>query len=140
MTKTENNKPIALFSIALIALAFSLAGIILPTGTEDTVKLETGTYVGAGNSSIAITGVGFQPTVVMVYRHSNVYDDFAVKTDQDGTYCKFMSNAVSAGQWRWGEDHIISLDPDGFTVGDGTPLAENIFNINGIPYTYICWG
>jgi len=40
----------------------------------------------------------------------------------------------------YGEDHIISLDSDGFTVGDGTPQGTNFMNVNGRNYVAICLG
>ena len=59
------------------------------------------------------------------------------KTDQDGLLADVFNNATTL--WRYVTDMIISLDADGFTVGDGTGVA-NILNVLGATYTYICFG
>jgi hypothetical protein len=56
----------------------------------------------------------------------------ASKSDQDGTKTRL------SGAPTWEDDHIISLNSDGFTVGDGTP-SSNLVNVNIIVYTYIAW-
>jgi len=102
------------------------------------MRFTTGTYTGDGAATLVITGVGFQPKIVFVYRHEIVKPDWCVKNDQDGVNSNFSDGAGT--QWWYGADMIISLDADGFTVGDGTVFATNVFNVAGKVYTYICWG
>ena len=47
--------------------------------------------------------------------------------------CVFQTSATI-----YKDDHIISLDADGFTVGDGTGDG-NRMNANGIVYEYLAW-
>jgi len=106
------------------------------------IQIATGTYIGDGNATQAIVGIGFKPTYLIVYIHRNIdnnfpqYQDVAMKTDQDGlnAFC-FLAN--------WSEnymtDDIISLDADGFTVGDGSTF-RNCFNNLAWVYTYVAFG
>ena len=116
----------------------------LPKGSDADVKTRlaridnefvTGTYTGDAAATNAITGVGFQPTAVMVWRQdaaaASDIDYTVIKTDQDGLYAKRTSDD------RYDLDLIISLDADGFTVGDGTG-TDNIVNEVG-DYTYMAW-
>jgi len=99
-----------------------------------------GTYVGNGVATQAVVGVGFQPKVVMIYSLTAfpTVNMHGVKADADGVNAWFINFA--AGQWAWGADQIVSLDVNGFTVGDGTPIVTNIFNVVGTDYMYVCWG
>ena len=101
-------------------------------------NLATGSYTGDGAATQAITGVGFQPKLIIIYvRLSNAFCCPGWKSDQDGAF-SYVHDAVSA--YRWQLDNIISLDADGFTVGDGTPLALNMCNVADRVYTYVCFG
>jgi len=103
-------------------------------------RFAVGTYTGDGAATQAITGIGFQPIVVIIYQHRDWIfraDMPAIKTDQDGAFS--MAHDGGLG-YRWQQDNIISLDADGFTVGDGTPLGLNMCNVNAYVYTYICFG
>ena len=102
----------------------------LPAGGG--VQMKTGTFTGDGNATQAITGVGFQPKFVIIMTHVGVGGTVqAAKTDQDGTYAQISKGA----EMQWDEDIIISLDADGFTIGDFDPL-----NISGVVHTYIAFG
>jgi len=100
----------------------------------------TGTYTGDGAATQAIIGLGFQPKYVFVYPQvDNVTRNPAQKTDLDGLFSLLFILGTSS----WSAyllDHIISLDADGFTVGDGTGSGGNALNINGRVYTYIAFG
>lgn len=99
-------------------------------------KMATGTYTGDGNATKGITGVGFQPKYVRIFCHGASYIGVRCeKTDQDGVYS--MGGDVNLVQYL--ADGIISLDADGFTVGDGTGWAANWWNLNNNVYTYIAW-
>lgn len=95
-----------------------------------------GTYTGDGAATLAIVGVGFQPIVVLIYKRSNATVHTIMKTDQDATRAKVLSRLA----YLYENDHIISLDADGFTVGDGTGGVANVCNIADQDYTYICFG
>ncbi len=94
-------------------------------------KLATGTYTGDGNATKAITGVGFQPTLMMAWR-AVTGASAGFKTNQDAAYTTNTSS-------QYFNDNIISLNADGFTVGDGTGGGDNM-NIVGQVYNYACLG
>ena len=107
-------------------------------GRGERCRIKTGTYAGDGAATQAITGVGFQPKTIIIYHQTPArLQGYGVKTDQDGANALYLDMAL--GGIRYVTDMIISLDPDGFTVGDGTGNA-NYFNINTITYTFIAWG
>lgn len=91
----------------------------------------TGTYTGDGGATQAITTVGFQPRAVIIFPQIASAGLLSFKTNQDTTYAY-----ASAG---YQVDHIISLDSNGFTVGDGTG-SSNYLNVSARVYTYIALG
>lgn len=94
--------------------------------------LFVGTYTGDGNATKAIIGVGFTPAYVMIYRGGQVA---GWKTSSDGVNSRVMQNGQVP---RYTTDHIISLDADGFTVGDGTAQPYgNVMNVGARVYTYV---
>jgi len=104
---------------------------MMPSGVP---KMKTGEYTGDGNATQAITGVGFQPKFLRAYRQVTG-NTTAMKTDQDGTYAlKDRSGGTGA---EYIEDYIISLDADGFTVGD-TGGGEEM-NASAVVYTYVAF-
>lgn len=105
----------------------------------DGLQVATGTYTGDGAATQAIVGIGFQPTFVIVYNSTvgQVFLDVCYKTDVDGIFTQYTS-AGTAG--RYEVDHIISLDADGFTVGDGTGAPwGNVCNIADTGYVFIAF-
>lgn len=132
-----------------IALTLLLEFIIIYVGSDFLPKTRgmsaggagfrmfTGSYTGDGNATLAITGVGFQPRMVVAYgRIANTY--YATKLDVMLLNTHLLS--MSAGAEYMEADHIISLDADGFTVGDGTGGVANVMNVAAQAYTYTCWG
>ena len=102
--------------------------------------IATGTYVGDGNATKSIIGIGFKPKHVMIIEQ--VADGTAhqgFKITQDGINSLATASFGAGGIATWTTDMIISLDVDGFTVGDGTGLS-NAFNINAHSYSYIGFG
>jgi hypothetical protein len=99
-------------------------------GAISATRTAIGTYTGNGSAAQAITGIGFQPDFVYVYNQSSSLNPF-IKSDQDGTKAKHRANI------HWEDDHLISLDSDGFTVGDGTGGLGNNMNVNSTIYTYL---
>jgi hypothetical protein len=103
------------------------------------MQMATGTYTGDGAATQAIVGLGFQPKFLIIYRRDDsVWFDRLHKADVDGLLAMFN---FSASGNQYCPDTGISLDADGFTVGDGTGCATgNVFNINEEDYTYIAFG
>lgn len=98
-------------------------------------KFATGTYTGDGAATQAIAGVGFQPKFVIIYQQVDSVDSPGWEADVDvGFTLTWWANV-----YNYSTDHIVSLDADGFTVGDGTGLI-NIFNILDVVYSYVCFG
>jgi len=105
---------------------------------EDEVEGEftTGTYTGDGAATQSITGLGFQPDAVFVLKQTTSGKNSGIKTDQDGLNASWGRR--DASRQGYATTHIVSLDADGFTVGDGSgPGAiANVFNLLGTVYTY----
>ena len=97
-------------------------------------RMKVGSYDGDGNNSQAITGVGFQPDVVMVFIGTPGNSRRGVSTSTMAGY-----TAVWDASFRYGPDMIASLDADGFTVGDGTGGGSVNFNVSGNTYHWIAW-
>ena len=97
----------------------------------------SGTYAGDGAATLAIVGVGFQPKFVMIYPQIPGTGGYYVvfKCSDDGAFA-FISKA---GLRAYEVDHIISLDADGFTVGDGPGGIGNFMNVNLRNYAYQAW-
>jgi len=94
--------------------------------------MATGTYTGDGNATQAVAGVGFQPTVLIIYPEVSA-GHIGIKTDQDTTGAMVFKSDTS-----YENDHVVSLGADGFTVGDGTGSA-NRMNVNARVYNYIAF-
>ena len=99
-------------------------------------KIATGTYTGNAAATQATTGVGFQPRLLIIDYPATAGTQMGIKNDQMGTKAKIIHS--TSGYYE--DDHIISLDSDGFTVGDGTGGVANVMNVNAITYTYVCFG
>ena len=95
-----------------------------------------GTYTGNGGLTQAITGLGFQPKHVIIYPQlpGTTGSYIGLKCSDDGINT-FIQRVNALGN-QWEADHIISLDADGFTVGDGSGGAGNFFNVNLRNYAY----
>ena len=97
----------------------------------------TGSYTGDGNATKAITGVGFPPKFLKINAQASSVSSSFEKTNQDGTKCAYDQG----GAWYYEDDYVISLDANGFTVGDGTggSSAEHANKLNRV-YTVIAYG
>ena len=100
-------------------------------------RIATISYTGDGAATQSIVGAGFPPRAIHIYRQALADGDMGWRTDQDGFKSKHADMVTWAFEYRL--DMIVTLDPDGFTVGDGTGLA-NVFNVSGVTYTAILWG
>jgi len=94
-------------------------------GDEASGAYKTGTYSGTGGSGNAITGLGFQPSVVMI-------------RSLDGTGACVLSAGFSPQSafnlLDGGREGTFSLDADGFTV-DGS----GAINRSGENFRYFAW-
>lgn len=105
------------------------------------LRLATGAYTGNNAATQAIAGVGFRPRAVFVFRRTVAGGASGfwptLKTD---TMTDAFAVRVPTGSQGTVPDVIVSLDADGFTVGDGTGAPGNLLNENGVKvYTYVCW-
>jgi len=93
-------------------------------------RTKVGTYTGDGNNTQAITGLGFQPELVWAMEF-NDNNNRALKTSAMGEFSLIIG--YEDEMWR---DSIISLDSDGFTVGDASTGNANM-NRSGQTYVYL---
>jgi len=112
------------------------------TGTawEPINRTKTGEYTGDGTTSMAVTGIGFAPTTLKIWRRETVDNAATVMLE---TTTEIMDDNAAGGavasistdpEHRFLTDSIISLDADGFTVDDaGTDRDPNT---SGVVYNY----
>jgi len=84
------------------------------------IRVASGSYTGTGNDNRAITGVGFQPDVVIVKSDDNsgVAEIRTSTMSGDATKPMTGNTALTA-------DLIQSLDADGFTLGTNNAVNRN---------------
>lgn len=100
--------------------------------------IASGTYTGDGAATQAVAGVGFQPTAVLIYPQVDVVNGSeSFKGSVDGINAFLWIAGIFVHMYT--NDQIISLDVDGFTVGDGAAWPWNVFNTLGQVYTYVCF-
>jgi len=112
-------------------------------GGDAITKNKSGIYTGDGSTGQGITGVGFQPSVVMIWVHEAgaAYSPMFIRMDQmTANLCFYAPSADMGTDQPHGisQDKLISLDADGFTVDDAG--ADSDPNKNGIVYDYIAFG
>jgi hypothetical protein len=100
----------------------------------------TGTYTGDGALAQAITGIGFRPKWVMITDRQTT-NNAAVEqiwTTDVIIDDNIAGGAIVAGSSRFITGGIVSLDSDGFTVGDRG--ANRNPNTSGQIYNFIAIG
>ena len=105
--------------------------------TNNFARVVTGTYTGDGAAGgQSITGVGFQPKFIMITRHDDTvsFGTF-MKDDQMGTRAVVWQMDGAAAGHRYSNDVIISLDADGFTIGNTLSINNNLSI-----YSYVVFG
>lgn len=120
-----------------IAAAAAIAYSKLATDPR-IARIKTGTYTGDGTTSQAITGIGFQPKWVWVWRYlaSEGWAAPHFKSDEESGDMSITITAANEGYRR--DNRLISLDADGFTVDDdGNDSNPNTLNST---YIYIAFG
>lgn len=97
-------------------------------------RFKVGKYTGDAAATKAITGIGFTPTVLVIYNQVT-NKALCIKTSQDTTSCFIITNAAGT---LYVTDVVISLDADGFTVGDGSGSAN--YANEATSYAYVAFG
>lgn len=98
-----------------------------------TFQMQTGYYIGSGTDNRAITGIGFQPNLVLIKdATANGTDGVNFKTS---AMSGEVSSVLSDADADTATNAIQSLDADGFTLG--TDADVNAANIH---YVYIAFG
>lgn len=109
---------------ALIAFVFFLVHpAVVSLAHAENFLIQTGYYLGNATDDRAITGVGFQPDLVMIKTRGNVGNlGIAFKTSAMAGETTLDLASTIADQTT---DHIQSLDSDGFTVGTDADVNTN---------------
>lgn len=98
--------------------------------TPQFCRIATGQYTGDGAASQSIVGIGFQPKYLMFYRRQAAAVYIYAKTDQEGVESFVVNWAIGVME----NNIIISLDADGFTVGNWRGA-----NDLGVTFSFIAW-
>lgn len=115
-------------------------------GTDHVVqnRIKTGQYTGDGATSQGITGIGFQPIMVIIISNvadgtkANVFWTTDGLVDNDAQGLAHIIGSGSADDNNMLDNRIISLDSDGFSVDDdGSDFDPNK---NAQTYEYVAWG
>jgi len=124
-------------------LALCTANLPEPTigpnsDTQADDHFNTVLYSGNGSNSHAITGVGFQPDWLWIKRrdgaNSHVLMDSSRGSGSNDSLRVLISNATDVEYDL--NDHVRSLDSDGFTLDDDT---DNTVATNNNSQTYVAW-
>lgn len=106
------------------------------------VQMVTGEYTGDGTATKAITGLGFQPKYLKIWESEAVSGTSIYVYE---TTAEIIADVAGGGSVRHFSnthqvftDRIVSLDSDGFTVGDAD--TSNHPNSNGQIYNYMAMG
>lgn len=94
-------------------------------------RIKTSSFTGDGGTSQAITGVGFEPKYLFIYKQEDLSAWRWYASEQDNG----SSVRATHGASRYATDMIISLNSDGFTVGDSYDM-----NLSGKSYAFVALG
>lgn len=97
-------------------------------GGSSVFKIKTGTYTGNGSDNRAITGIGFQPTLVWIKPKDTTANNGAMSWDALGSDKSFDPTGSSTPS----ANMIQSFDVDGFTIG-----TEANVNTSGVDYVWV---
>jgi uncharacterized repeat protein (TIGR01451 family) len=113
--------------MARTSAASVLCALALAAAATAAAGVTSGSYVGNGSANRAITGLGFRPDVVVVKADSSLVRA-VVRTATMGL-SKEMTGAAAAAT-----GYVLSLDADGFTVGNNSRV-----NQSGLTYYWIAF-
>lgn len=126
------SKPGLTYILALILLGAVLSAFMPPqlarADPGEHMLMNTGSYTGNGTDDRSITGVGFQPDVVII-KGNATWREGVIATDTMPGYSKEVRDPNT-----FANDRIKSLDSDGFTLGNN----ENV-NENGTSYYWVAF-
>ncbi len=100
--------------------------VALPVAAAAADFVRSGTYTGDGSSSFSVTGIGFQPDVVIVKAENNKRSIIRTSDMPDGLSKKLDDNRALEN------DRIESFQADGFTVG-----THDEVNDDGVLYYWV---
>jgi hypothetical protein len=120
-------------------LALCTANLPEPTigpnsDTTSDENFNTVLWTGDGNSSRAITGVGFQPDFTWTKTRSATYGHVLYDAVRGGTAALFINTSTEQDPYANGV--ISSFDSDGFTVASGS--SSNVV-VNQSGQNYVAW-
>ncbi|GAG89211.1 unnamed protein product, partial [marine sediment metagenome] len=125
-TLTSNNQSFYNLILPPTSSSITLADDLDVTGdlkVDNGYRMEVGSYVGDGNDDRAISGLGFEPEVVIIT------DTTSGRTVISTTAMPDNSTAYLGEDWANATNVIKSRDSDGFTIGTDVSV-----NGNGIGY------
>lgn len=93
-------------------------------------SIKVGSYTGNGNDNRSITGIGFQPDVVIIIRKGTTPNYFNTKIGEPTVDSSHFLAGSSDG---WATNHIQALETDGFQIG-----SANKVNYSGDTFHYFC--
>jgi len=119
----------------IVILSFFVVGIFVvgtPIAEAATFQMQTGSYVGDGTDDRTITGLGFQPELLILKDNTNVGNNGSIfKT---ASMAAELSLVIAETDGNLTTNHIQSLDTDGFTVGN-----DNDVNSANVMYWYVAF-
>ncbi|MFH2074243.1 MAG: hypothetical protein ABIJ57_02675 [Pseudomonadota bacterium] len=126
------------YTAASTALDDHLDGI--NTALASNCRIATGTYTGDGSTGQAITGVGFAPKYLKIWKLGADGAGAVIfeKSDTSGWGTLAVKHANIALVISNADNAIISLDADGFTVDDAG--SDQNPNANGETYHFLALG
>ena len=90
--------------------------------------MKVGKFTGDGGATQAVTGAGFTPDAALIIDVDDSHKTWIKTNDHSTTYCNNIPDKTYV------DDAIVSLDSDGFTVGDSDGM-----NTSAKEYIYILW-
>jgi len=109
-------------------LLFGIIGVFSTAQVHAQMKVLSGSYVGDGTDNRAITGLGFQPDVVIVKGDTN-RDAYCRTSTMTGDNTKTLGTALGLQA-----NLIQSLDSDGFTIGNHTGVGSGTVNYHWVAF------
>ncbi len=116
------------------------AAVWYRTASATEGRIKTGTYTGDGTESQAITGIGFSPKYVKIFRRptSEILMELYEKLDQSWGDFAAEHGVTATAEHKAFDNRINSLDADGFTVDDDA--SDQNPNADTFTYNYLALG
>jgi hypothetical protein len=122
--------------------------VVTPGNLATFCRINTGSYTGDGETSQGITGIGFTPKYVKIWKRETTEVNGALCWETTTDIIDDNASGLVFGVFGGGSgadasastriDRIISLDSDGFTVDDDA--ADTAPNKDGEVYNYLALG